>query len=169
MNILIPLIVAVLVYRINLIEKRKSDNFERFRTCFQKGKEWLDKDVPFHIMATYRDSANENQKRAALDYYQDWKVNESRRGDLIILIIISAVYLLIRSHFDIKTNEIPLDSFLVGFSIWKYLQEPRIGLFNNPIMNPENSTKVDKIYKKKQREIESDILRYESKYGVRKA
>jgi len=92
MNILTSLIIAVLFYKIKLIDDRKQNNIEKFknflkrRNSSQDGRyeqdEWLEKDIQFQLMHEYKKHKNDQgAKQAILDYYQDYRDNESTRID----------------------------------------------------------------------------------------
>lgn len=167
MKIIIPLIIAILFYKIKLIDDRKYNNFEKFKNYLKRhgriGRNnelyeqdvWLDKDIPHQLMDQYKKfKNNEGEKRAILDYYKDYKDNESARRETILLIILNTIYLILEPFnqtFDIA---------LMIFSIICCLKQPQYSLFNNPIINVCNNKKSQKIYIKTQDEIEKDILKY---------
>ncbi len=167
MRIIIPLIIAILFYKIKLIDDRKYNNFEKFKNYLKRqgriGRNndlyeqdvWLEKDTPHQLMDQYRKFKNdEGEKRAILDYYKDYKDNESARREMILLIILNTIYLIVEPF-----NRV-FDTGLMVFSIICCLKQPRYSLFNNPIINVYNNKKSQKIYLKTQYEIEKEILKY---------
>ena len=183
MKIIISLIVAVLFYRIKLVDDRKHNNFEKFKNYIKRRlqndtnnprngiyeqDEWLEKDIPYQLMAQYKESRNdEGRGKAILDYYKDYQDNERTRSELTLLIILNTVYLIGNKFlFMSELAKFVSEIVLVIFSIVLCLRQPQVSLFNNPIINIQNSKKAVRLYKKTQDEIKKDISSHEQKHSI---
>ena len=184
MELIFSLIVAVLLYRIKLIDDRKLINFGRFKKYLQREgiveeknnvweyEAWLDKDIRFELWEQYQKNKNdEGKKQAILDFYKDYKDNEDTRIFVFSLIVVNIVYLIVKNvyHADHCVNLYLsiYEIILIVFSIYACLKSPKNSLFNNRMLNPQNSKIIKKNFESIQKEIERDIQLILKKYGVR--
>jgi len=183
MQIIFSLIVAVLFYKIKLIDDRKHSNFEKFKnylrsqpTLYSKLENqletWLEKDIPYQLMAIYKGLiTNEGAKQAILDYYKDYRDNERTRKFLFYLIIYTTVYLILTLNgYSPESNleRLIIETLIVLLSVKVCLKQTIISLFNNSIINVDNSEKAERIYSQTQYAIEKDITISEKKFKVKR-
>ena len=165
MNIILTLIVALLLYKVKLIDDRKNNNFEKFKNYRKRRStenpthglfeqdEWLAKDIPYQFMIQYESFKNDDgAKWAILDYYRDYNDNEQERSELRLLIILILIYLT-------TSQSSWLTIALTIISIILCLRQPAKSIFNNTITNVGNNPKSKKIYEQTQKEIEKEILK----------
>jgi len=180
MEILIPVLIAILSYKIKLIDDRKSENLKRFKNYLRRHPanrkehdlgefdEWLDKDIQYQLMGEYEAAAgieDEGRKQAILDYYKDFCDNEGSRLTLVLFVFINLIIFI---------------SILIGFikesNLWIYatpilsvilsLMQPVSNVFNNRIVNVSNSLVSKEIYRCAEERIKSDITRMRLKGRV---
>jgi len=185
MQIIFSLIVAVLLYKIKLIDDRKHFNFERFKNYLRvqpisncnldrldEPDTWLEKDILLQLMAIYgRLIHNQGAKHAILDYYKDYKDNEKTRKFLCWPIGLLTAYLIITANgYSLGSGLLKLifEGLIIFLSIKVCLKQHTISLFNNPVINVENSEEAKRIYLETQGAIDKDILSYQRKYKIRR-
>ena len=178
MYILTAFIIGILLYKLKLLDDRKSNNFQKFKNYLKRRQipkddlceqdVWLEKDIRYHLMFMYEEAKNdEGHRRAILDYYKDYRDNEGTKSILVIFTILNAICLLV-GQSDHINNLYELFSIilLIILSIILCFRGPEVTLFNNPMVNVNNSPKVRNNYRKTEREIENDILNCKEKYKV---
>lgn len=186
MQILIPLVIALLVYRIKLIDDRKLLNFNKFKKYLQREgidqekcgvwehEIWLDKDVRFELWEQYlKNKKDEGKKQTILDYYKDYKDNEGTRKAIFYLIVVNIFYLTVANLGQANTcsdDFFPIfEALLIISSIYLCLKSPQHSLFNNRMLNPKRSESIKKVYDDAQKEIEKDIEVIKKEYNLKPA
>lgn len=173
MKVLVSLLIAILFYKIKLIDERESKNFERFKNYLKRHPEgrskddlgefdeWLDKDFRYQLMGEYEAAINnEGRKQAILDYYKDFDDNRGSRRILILFILIDVIFLILIGNLQLTGLLVYIVSIL---SVIVCILPPVENLCNNRIVNVSNSSKSKKIYEKTERKIKSEIAKIRSR------
>ena len=178
MKILIPVLIAILSYKIKLIDDRKSENFKKFKNYLKRHPEgrsehdlgefdeWLDKDMQYQLMGEY-DAAmkNEGRKQAILDYYRDFDDNEGSRRILIGFILINVILFIFISIGYVNVSNL-LVYLIPILSVILCIVPPESNIFNNRIVNVDNSPKSKEIYENTEKKIKSEIAKIKLKEHV---
>lgn len=174
MGMVSPLIIAVLLYKLKLLDDRKNNNLDRFKNYIKRRTEphnglyeqdeWLEKDIRYHLMALYETSeGTEGHRQAILDYYKDYRDNEGTKIILVYLIILNMLCFIGGQSINELLRLIGAVALTI-ISIYLCLKGPKVTLFNNPLVNVDNSMKIRDLYSKTQKEIEHDIRDCKRKY-----
>lgn len=181
MEIITSLVTAALLYRIKLVDDRERNNFQRYKNFVQRGllhpqneketkeydakeiDEWLDKDVPCHMIFLYRKA----KSPAILDYYQDYKDTETTKREIYWLIVLNIILLAGYDFFPFyQWLKVVIVSIVSTGSIFLCLRNPKVSLINNYLINTDNSEKAREHSAKVQVIIESDFNKYKKKYVI---